>query len=87
MMEMQVDDACVVPANTAAASGFGNQGAFDLLQPARDSLTDATLALPPMTARWSRAVVGELRLSVSLADADLNRALPIRDWWTPAVLA
>ena len=54
-MEVQVDHAAVVSADGAAAARLGHEDPLDLLEPARDSLSDAALA-PPSDSSLARAV-------------------------------
>ena len=53
VVEMQVDDRSVVPANRARTAAFGDEDALDLLMASGDSLTETALAVParPAVAR------------------------------------
>jgi hypothetical protein len=46
VVEMQADYRAVIPAERAAAAGFLDQDALDLLMPAGNGLADTPLALP-----------------------------------------
>ena len=66
MMEMEVENATVVPADRAPTPRFLYQDASDLLLPARYGLSDTSLAAPAMPTPTC-AVQSELRHTVAAA--------------------
>lgn len=81
MMEMEVRDAAVVAADRAAAAGLGDEGAFDLLLPSADGLTDAALASP---SRPAPSIERKLCVAVTRTLPDFDRFRAIGGWRSSA---
>lgn len=75
VVEMEVDDAAVVAADRAGSASFVDEGPFDLLLPAGDRLSHATLAAP---LGLRLAVQGELNKAVMAACTQLDWLAPGR---------
>ena len=79
-MEVKVQDAAVISADSAAPSGFSDKGPFDSLMPSGDRFSDATLAAPSSASITAARVQRELGHAVTRALASLHEAASALGW-------
>lgn len=78
MMEVEIEDAAVISADSTAASRLLDQQPFHFLLATRHGFAEASLATPSQSTTFAVGISAELRQPVVLADPDLNRALAPR---------